>query len=137
MRIKGLMRFPDGDVKIFKYCNTTDMVCSQFYNDIKHFKESKAQLNKSSFSYDKFCDHNSERVEFYLIDKSLYWVGSACRKCKTILTGLDPACNNEITKKSYSSDNFYSREVYFDNGDEGTAIKIKAPKWVTVSNIIK
>ncbi len=123
-RIEGLIRFPDGEIKVFMYCNTANVVFSQFYDTIKEF-EAGTELfhnNNSLFFLEEIqCNHNSERVELYLVDYSLYWVGSACRNCKTILTGLDPASNIILEDSSGDS--------YYDSGDEGAPIKISPPEW--------
>lgn len=133
--VEGLIRFNNGEVKVFMFCTTSNVIFNNFFENFQDFEFNKDLFkNNSSLFFNKkeLCNcHKIERVEFYLNEYSKYWIGSACKNCKTILTGLDPCCNYPIYNEDEIDDELYSDYAKYDNGDEGFPRNIVSPIWAS------
>lgn len=132
-RVHGLLKFPDGEIRVFMYCDTADVVFDYIFGSFKNFEDARDLYNnnKDKFGFTPMvsvkCNHKPERIELFLPVYNKYWIGSACKACNKILSGIDPACNFPI--REYSND-YYQDTEYYDCGDEGFPSIISPPDWV-------
>lgn len=74
--VEGLIRFNNGEVKVFMFCTTSNVIFNDFFENFQDFEFNKDLFknNRSLFFNKKeLCNcHKIERVEFYLNEYSKY-----------------------------------------------------------------
>lgn len=95
---KGQVLFKDGTIMHYEYNGTSDVCRPRLYFSVDELLDNWRCENNKPFIR---CNHISEDVKIYTsYADGAYWNGKACRKCNTIIDGLNPYELNSIGKNT-------------------------------------